>query len=243
MCRVPTLIHLNLSNCNLNDTMFQSILVYILKSTTIQALHLCNNPGVPELEYLPQFCKSLGIFEDSQNENKKEGDQDTIHKEFEIDEIEMIHGKIRENMMKGMKRIGLIKNSKDTKKKKIGGTFLQDIKLPKEQLSAGAKQLIQARKIVQERNTHTSHYHVSDPFTRKIFLLQRNIGYNNQLVVPMLRKDQFLKKPTQWNLITTPEKQCFVCQMHIYSICFWNSKIGEKQNLLIKDKDKVLNRI
>jgi len=43
----------------------------------------------------------------------------------------MMHGKIKKNMMKNLKKIGAISNPNTPKKKNVG-SFLKDIKLPKE---------------------------------------------------------------------------------------------------------------
>ena len=40
------LVHLNLEGTGLSADMIKELLVVVKKSRTVQALHLCNNPGV-----------------------------------------------------------------------------------------------------------------------------------------------------------------------------------------------------
>jgi len=83
----------------------------------------------------------------------------------------------------------------------------------------------------------TSHIRTQDPYVDKVFLMQRIIGFDDELLAKRggepLQKTfvRPAKLPSTWSIVQTKQQKCWVCDRHIYSLLFWNKEIGELRNL------------
>jgi hypothetical protein len=78
--------------------------------------------------------------------------------------------------------------------------------------------------------------------------LQRILGFDEHLIVqppPEFINTFKIPKPSQWKIITSNQKKCWVCEKNIYSLLIWNEKIGNIKNLKVTKKSKkiILNTI
>ena len=57
--RNKSLMHLNLTNTGLNFEMLKKIMQAIKRSRSLEAVHLCNNPGLHTSEIIPYAAELL----------------------------------------------------------------------------------------------------------------------------------------------------------------------------------------
>ena len=155
-------------------------------------------------------------------------------------------------VMKQAKGSQLLKNSK---------LDLLQAKVPSAMPTISLENLenIQTRKIMQDKTMLEEEAAIEDPFSDKIFVLQRIIGYDDQLQVKpsmqqlignkirneisLLMKQRVtdhLQQPSSWKLITKRNKRCWVCDRKIYSLILWNNHIGRFKSLNIKNQSQIM---